>query len=149
MPLRLIFMGTPEFAVPALRELPLPKTGAGKIAYHIPCHLRTQNIGYKTRDMLALLPDTQVELVEACSGHNGTWAMKKENFEASLKWGERAFQGIRNAEPDVTCSDCPLAAIQILWINLVTDGLPALALAMAAVAPEDYHRALQAAGFTP
>jgi Fe-S oxidoreductase len=89
------------------------KTGAGKIAYHMPCHLRTQNIGYKTRDVLSLLPNTQVEVIEACSGHDGTWAMKKENFPASLKWGSRAFQEMKNAEPDVTCSDCPLAAIQI------------------------------------
>ena len=89
------------------------KTGAGKIAYHMPCHLRAQNIGYKTRNVLSLLPNTKVEVIEACSGHDGTWAMKKENFEASLKWGGRAFREITNVEPDVTCSDCPLAAIQI------------------------------------
>jgi Fe-S oxidoreductase len=89
------------------------RTGAGRVAYHMPCHLRAQNIGYKTRDVLSLLPDTKVEVIEACSGHDGTWAMKKENFEASLKWGGRAFREITQAEPDVTCSDCPLAAIQI------------------------------------
>lgn len=89
------------------------KTGAGKIAYHMPCHLRAQNIGYKTRDVLALLPNTTVEVIEACSGHDGTWAMKKDNFAASLKWGRKAFRGIEDAAPDVTCSDCPLAAIQI------------------------------------
>lgn len=89
------------------------KTGAGKVAYHMPCHLRAQNIGYKTRDVLSLLPDTTVEVIEACSGHDGTWAMKKENFAASLKWGGRAFRAIADAEPDVACSDCPLAAIQI------------------------------------
>jgi Fe-S oxidoreductase len=79
----------------------------------MPCHLRAQNVGYKTRDVLALLPNTTVEVIESCSGHDGTWAMKKENFEASLKWGGRAFREITNTEPDVTCSDCPLAAIQI------------------------------------
>lgn len=89
------------------------KTGAGKVAYHMPCHLRAQNIGYKTRDVLSLLPNTTVEVIEACSGHDGTWAMKKENFVASLKWGGRAFRAIADAEPDVACSDCPLAAIQI------------------------------------
>jgi len=89
------------------------KTGAGKVNYHMPCHLRAQNIGYKTRDVLALLPDTKVKVVEECSGHDGTWAMKKENFEASLKWGSRAFREMAEGEPNVTCSDCPLAAIQI------------------------------------
>ena len=89
------------------------KTGAGEIGYHIPCHLRAQNIGYKTRDVLALLPGTKVKVVEECSGHDGTWAMKKENFEQSLKWGSRAFQQMAEGDPKVTCSDCPLAAIQI------------------------------------
>ncbi|MGH7929172.1 MAG: heterodisulfide reductase-related iron-sulfur binding cluster, partial [Candidatus Binatia bacterium] len=55
------------------------KTGAGKVNYHMPCHLRAQGIGYKTRDVLSLLPGTKVKVVEECSGHDGTWAMKKEN----------------------------------------------------------------------
>ena len=89
------------------------KTGAGQISYHMPCHLRAQNIGYKTRDVLALLPDTKINVVEECSGHDGTWAMKTANFPQSLKWGSRAFDAISKGDPKVTCSDCPLAAIQI------------------------------------
>lgn len=89
------------------------KTGAGELRYHMPCHLRAQNIGYKTRDVLALLPDTTVKVVEECSGHDGTWAMKKEHFEQSMKYGGRAFQGMAEGDPQATCSDCPLAAIQI------------------------------------
>ena len=89
------------------------KTGAGNLSYHMPCHLRAQNIGYKTRDVLSLLPDTNVKVVEECSGHDGTWAMKKENFEQSMKWGSRAFQAMADDNPKVTCSDCPLAALQI------------------------------------
>jgi glycerol-3-phosphate dehydrogenase subunit C len=89
------------------------KTSAGKVNYHMPCHLRAQGVGYKTRDVLSFLPDTKVRIVEECSGHDGTWAMKQENFEASLKWGKRAFAQMTDGEPDTTCSDCPLAAIQI------------------------------------
>jgi Fe-S oxidoreductase len=89
------------------------KTGAGDVNYHMPCHLRAQNVGYKTRDVLSFLPNTKVKVVEECSGHNGTWAMKKENFEASLKRGKRAFAQMAEGEPDITCSDCPLAAIQL------------------------------------
>jgi len=89
------------------------KTGAGTINYHMPCHLRAQNIGYKTRDVLGFLPNTKVKVVEECSGHDGTWAMKKENFELSLKYGSRAFTAMAEGDPKVTCSDCPLAAIQI------------------------------------
>ena len=89
------------------------RTGAGQISYHMPCHLRAQNVGYKTRDVLALLPDTKIKVIEECSGHNGTWAMKSENFQQSLKWGSRAFDAISEGNPKVTCSDCPMAAIQI------------------------------------
>jgi len=89
------------------------KTGAGDLSYHMPCHLRAQNIGYKTRDVLSLLPQTTVKVVEECSGHDGTWAMKKENFEQSMKYGSRAFREMAAGDPKVTCSDCPLAAIQI------------------------------------
>jgi Fe-S oxidoreductase len=89
------------------------KTGAGKVNYHMPCHLRAQGVGYKTRDVLCLLPNTTIKVVEECSGHDGTWAMRKENFEASLKWGRRAFTQMTEGEPGTTCSDCPLAAIQI------------------------------------
>ena len=89
------------------------KTGAGDISYHMPCHLRAQNIGYKTRDVLSLLPNTTVKVVEECSGHDGTWSMKRENFELSMKYGSRAFREMAEGDPKVTCSDCPLAAIQI------------------------------------
>jgi glycerol-3-phosphate dehydrogenase subunit C len=89
------------------------RTGGGEITYHVPCHLRAQNVGYKTRDVLTLLPETNVRVVEECSGHNGTWAMKKENFAQSLKRGTRAFHAMAEGNPSVTCSDCPLAAIQI------------------------------------
>ena len=89
------------------------KSSAGTLSYHMPCHLRAQNVGYKTRDVLSLLPDTKVRVIEECSGHDGTWSMKKENFQQSLKWGNRAFQQMAQDDPKVTCSDCPLAAIQI------------------------------------
>jgi glycerol-3-phosphate dehydrogenase subunit C len=89
------------------------KTSAGKVNYHMPCHLRAQNVGYKTRDVLSYLPETKVKLVEECSGHDGTWSIKKENFEASLRWGRRAFEQMAADGPNVACSDCPLAAIQI------------------------------------
>jgi Fe-S oxidoreductase len=89
------------------------KTGAGDLSYHMPCHLRAQNIGYKTRDVLSLLPGTKVKVVEECSGHDGTWSMKRENFEQSMKYGGRAFREMADGDPKATCSDCPLAAIQI------------------------------------
>ena len=44
------------------------KAPLGKVSYHVPCHLRVQNIGLKTRDVLKLVPDTTVEVIERCSG---------------------------------------------------------------------------------
>ncbi len=88
-------------------------TTPGKIAYHIPCHYRAQNIGYRSRDIMKTIGGTSFTLVDECCGHNGTWAMKKEHFEDSMRIGSRAFDRIREAEHDVIVSDCPLAAIQI------------------------------------
>jgi Fe-S oxidoreductase len=85
--------------------------GLGKITYHIPCHLRVQNLGQKTKDMLALIPDTEVIVVERCSGHDGTWGVKKEFFETSMKIGKPLFQKMKDGQ--CMSSDCPIAIRQI------------------------------------
>lgn len=89
------------------------RTTPGKIAYHIPCHLKAQQIGFRSRDLMRLIPGTDITTVEACTAHDGTWAMKTEYFELSMKWGKKAFDGMTEAEPDVMATDCPLSAIQI------------------------------------
>jgi Fe-S oxidoreductase len=91
------------------------KSSPGPVSYHAPCHLRAQNIGFRSRDLMKLIPGAELSFTAECCGHNGTWAMKKENFEASLKTGQKAFDslsGSRGAETRVA-TDCPLAAIQI------------------------------------
>ncbi len=85
----------------------------GRVAYHLPCHLKAQNIGYKSRDMLALLPGAEVRMVDRCAGVDGTWGFKKEYFDLSLKVAGPLLEGIREAAPDVVASDCPLACLQI------------------------------------
>ncbi len=85
----------------------------GKVAYHLPCHLRAQNIGYRSRDLMRLIPGVSIKLVEQCSGHDGTWSMKKEFFPLSMLTGKKAFDAMASAEADVLASDCPLASIQI------------------------------------
>ncbi len=84
----------------------------GRIAYHLPCHLKAQNIGFRSRDMMRLIPGAEVRMVEQCSGHDGTWAMKKEFFPLSMLAGKKAFDEMKEAEAEVMASDCPLAAIQ-------------------------------------
>ena len=85
----------------------------GTIAYHVPCHLKAQDIGFRSRDLMRQIPGVEVVTVDACTAHDGTWAMKKEFFELSMKWGEKAFNGMREAEREVMATDCPLAAMQI------------------------------------
>ncbi|MBI3817351.1 MAG: ferredoxin [Planctomycetes bacterium] len=88
------------------------KKSPGKVRYHVPCHLRAQKIGQPMQQILARA-GAEVETVRACSGHDGTWSMKTENFENSMKWGENCFKGMRDAGGAACASDCPLAAIQI------------------------------------
>jgi len=89
------------------------KAALGKVSYHVPCHLRVQNIGLKTRDILKLVPDTTVEVIERCSGHNGTYAVKKEFRAASLKIGRPVMSRVEAAKPDYYSSGCPMAGHQI------------------------------------
>jgi len=85
----------------------------GKISYHVPCHLRVQNIGLKTRDVLRLVPDTTVEVIERCSGHNGTYGVKREFRDASMKIGRPVFERVAASGADYYSSDCPMAGEQI------------------------------------
>jgi Fe-S oxidoreductase len=89
------------------------KQTLGKVSYHVPCHLRVQNIGLKTRDVLKLVPDTTVDVIERCSGHNGTYAVKKEFRSASVKIGRPVMTRVENAQPSYYTSDCPMAGHQI------------------------------------
>jgi len=86
---------------------------AGPVAYHAPCHLRTQAVGFKGRDLMRKLFGENPRTVMECSGHDGTWAMTVEGFEPSQRVGEKAFEGMREAESEVWATDCPLAALQL------------------------------------
>ncbi len=81
----------------------------GKVAYHVPCHQRVQNIGLKTRDLLTMIPGTTVEVIERCSGHDGTYGVKREFYEDAVKIGRPVVTRIQAAAPDYFMSDCPIA----------------------------------------
>lgn len=89
------------------------KQSLGKISYQLACHLRVQNIGNKTRDILQLIPDTTVDVIERCSGHDGTYAVKQEYHEISMKIVKPVVNRVKKAEPDHYSSDCPMAGHQI------------------------------------
>ncbi len=84
-------------------------TSLGKISYHAPCHLRVQKIGNKTKEILSLVPDTDIEIIERCAGHDGTYAVKQEFHDISMKIGRPVMNKIKKAEPNYYSSDCPLA----------------------------------------
>jgi Fe-S oxidoreductase len=89
------------------------KTELGKVSYHIPCHSRVQNVGQKTREMLQLVPGTEVNTVERCAGHDGTWGVKTEYFDNSMKIGRPVFRQMAGTQPDYISSDCPIAGRHI------------------------------------
>jgi len=85
----------------------------GKVRYHQPCHLKAQNIGFKAQQLMQLIPGADVSRMQCCSGHDGSWSVKKENFEASMKVGKPLFKFLKT-EGACTVTDCPLSAIQVL-----------------------------------
>jgi len=85
---------------------------AGAVAYHAPCHLRAQAVGFKGRDLLRKLPGVKPVLVAECCGHDGTYAMTVEGFEPSQRAGRNAFADMQAAGAEVWATDCPLAALQ-------------------------------------
>ena len=89
------------------------KKPLGRVSYHIPCHLRVQNMGQKTRELLEKIPDTTVTTVERCAGHDGTWGVKNEYYDNSMKIGRPVFRQMADAKPDYISSDCAIAGRHI------------------------------------
>lgn len=89
------------------------KKPLGKVMIHSACHQRVQNMGPKTRQVLSLIPDTEVSTVERCSGHDGTYALKQEFHQASVKICRPVVNKIKQAEADYYGSDCAMAGHHI------------------------------------
>jgi glycerol-3-phosphate dehydrogenase subunit C len=87
---------------------------AGGVTLHIACHARAQNVGQKSVEMMRLVPDTEIKVIERCSGHGGSWGVMKGNFETAIKTGRPAArQALRENQPFVA-SECPLAGMHVL-----------------------------------
>ena len=87
--------------------------GLGTVAYHMACHSRVQPIGRKTEQLLKQIPDTEVKTTERCSGHAGTYGVKKEFHSNAMKIGRPVFRQMHQHNPDVIASDCPLGGHHI------------------------------------
>ena len=89
------------------------KKDLGKVSYHIACHLRVQNMGQKTREVLQLAAKEKLNTVERCSGHSGSWGCKKEFHGMAMKIGRPVFRQMGSTDPDYISSDCPIAGRHI------------------------------------
>ena len=89
------------------------KNSLGKVSYHVACHQRVQKIGLKTRELLMLIEGTEIDVIERCSGHDGTYTFKKEFHDNAMKIGRPVVNRVKKAQPDVYTSDCPMAGHHI------------------------------------
>lgn len=85
----------------------------GGVSFHVSCHSRAQNMGQKGAELLKLIPQTEISVVERCSGHGGAWGYKKDHFEIAMKVGKPAARQLYAAEKKHVVSECPLAGIHI------------------------------------
>lgn len=85
-----------------------------KVVYHAPCHLKTQKNKFGPNDLLKLIPGLELTKInDSCCGIAGTFGMKKENFDLSMKIGSKLFDEIKIAAPDLVLSGCGTCQIQI------------------------------------
>jgi len=108
----------------------------GRVAYQLPCHLKAQNLGEKSADLLRLT-GADVTVIERCSAVDGTWGFKREYYELSMKVAEPLFRDVRDLRPDRVATDCPLAGLQIAQGTGMTPRHPVEILAEAYGLPVD------------
>jgi Fe-S oxidoreductase len=106
------------------------------VTYHAPCHLRAQNIGLKSRDLVKLT-GARIRVVAECSGIDGTWGYRKENYDASRRVARKMAGAIDKAGGDVVVGDCHLANGGIVQETGQTPQHPLSTIARAYGIPED------------
>ncbi len=76
--------------------------------YHAACHLQAQNIGLKSRDLMKLT-GTKISVVAKCSGIDGTWGYRADNYELAKKVAKPLGEAVVKANGAVVTGDCHLA----------------------------------------
>ena len=103
LPIHLCFQGI----APGMTEIP------GGVSLHLACHARAQNMGAKAAEMLKLMPGQNLDVIERCSGHGGSWGVKKENFDIAMKVGRPPSRQVARSDKAFLASECPLAALHL------------------------------------
>jgi glycerol-3-phosphate dehydrogenase subunit C len=99
---------------------------------------RTSSSTSKTRDVLQLIPGTQVQVVERCTAMDGTWGMKKEYHALSLEFAKKAVKEMEAAEPQTLATDCTLSGMQIEAVRGQKPAHPIALLREAYGLPEEH-----------
>ncbi|HTZ38037.1 MAG TPA: heterodisulfide reductase-related iron-sulfur binding cluster [Stellaceae bacterium] len=95
----------------------------GGVTLHIACHARAQNMGQKSAEMMRLVPDTEIKVIERCSGHGGSWGVMKGNFETAIKVGRPVARQVVRDKQHFVASECPLAGMHIVQgMELIAHG---------------------------
>jgi glycerol-3-phosphate dehydrogenase subunit C len=110
-----------------------------QVAWHVPCHLQAQNVGFKSRDLMKLT-GAQVTPIAKCSGIDGTWGYRKENYELSRKVARPLKDAIEKADATVVTGDCHLANGAIRQETGVRPQHPIQLLARAYGIPEEKQK---------
>ncbi len=90
-----------------------------------------QKIGKKTEEVFKLIGQTvavQLNPVEGCSGHAGTYGVKTAYFDNAMKIGRPVFKAMARDEPDHISSDCALAGHHVAQ-GMARNALPSARLA--------------------
>ena len=88
-------------------------TVEGGVALHLACHARAQNMGAMGAEMLRVIPETEVSVIERCSGHGGSWGVRKGNFDIATKFARQTVRRTADANKAFIASECPLAGKHI------------------------------------
>ena len=97
----------------SLSDLIKPIDNQESVTLHISCHSRAQNIGQKATELLRMIPNLKLDVIERCSGHGGSWGVKKNNFEMALKVGKPVSRKAIQSKNKYIVSECPLAGTHI------------------------------------
>ena len=84
----------------------------------------------KTEEMFRLIGQTvgvELNTVERCSGHAGTYGVKTATHPIAMKIGKPVFKAMARGKPDFISSDCALAGHHIAQ-GLAVNALPAATL---------------------
>jgi glycerol-3-phosphate dehydrogenase subunit C len=105
----------PEDSFTVCEEFPGREDGSvpDAVTYHVACHLQAQNAGLRSRDLLKLA-GVKCSLVQHCSGIDGTWGYRAENYELARKVAAPLGKEIEAAGNETVCGDCHLANGSIL-----------------------------------